>query len=82
MAGFEILTLADVVLSSVSELNSLVLTGGSTRWDSGSEETLVGGDVDLNGRVTCSSQQVSTYHQQGKGREGGGVKWSGTRDHD
>lgn len=53
-----VLTLSDVVLSSVSKLDSLVLTGGGTRWDSGSEETLVGGDVDLDGRVTCSSQQV------------------------
>lgn len=51
------LTLSDVGLPSVSELDSLVLTGGSTRWDSGSEETLVGGDVNLDGRVTCSSQQ-------------------------
>lgn len=80
------LTLADVVLASVSELDSLVLTGGGTGWDSGSEKTcrrkgkevskegkeergqldishgrccdgltLVGGDVDLDGRITCFS---------------------------
>jgi hypothetical protein len=59
-----VLTLSDVVLSSVSELDSLVLTGGSTRGDSGSEETLVSGDVDLDGRVTCSSQQVPLAHKQ------------------
>jgi hypothetical protein len=51
------LTLSNVGLASVSELNGLVLTGGSTRWDGGSEETLGGGDVNLDGRVTCSSQQ-------------------------
>ena len=52
-----LLTLSDVVLSSVSELDSLVLTSGSTGGDSGSVETLGGGDLDLDGRVTCSSQQ-------------------------
>lgn len=62
------LTLSDVVLSSVSELDSLVLTSGSTGWDSGSVETLGGGDLDLDGRVTCSSQQVFSVHQQREGK--------------
>jgi hypothetical protein len=62
------LTLSNVVLSSVSELDSLVLTGGSTRWDSGSVETLGGGDLDLDGRVTCSSQQVFSVQQQREGK--------------
>jgi hypothetical protein len=70
------LTLSDVVLSSVSELDSLVLTSGSTGWDSGSVETLGGGDLDLDGRVTCSSQQVYSTHQS-KGREGGGMSGAG-----
>jgi hypothetical protein len=66
-----LLTLSDVVLSSVSELNGLVLTGGSTRGDSGSEETLVGGDVDLDGRVTCAGKLLSQGGiNKGKGREG------------
>jgi hypothetical protein len=65
------LTLSDVVLSSVSELDSLVLTGGSTGWDSGSVKTLGGGDLDLDGRVTCSSQQVYSTHQLKEGK----VEW-------
>ena len=69
------LTLSDVVLSSVSELDSLVLTGGSTGWDGGSVETLGGGDLDLDGRVTCSSQQVlSTLERI---RVGGGMSRAG-----
>jgi hypothetical protein len=63
-----VLTLSNVVLSSVSELDSLVLTGGSTGWDSGSVETLGGGDLDLDGRVTCSSQQVYSTHQLKEGK--------------
>jgi hypothetical protein len=62
------LTLSDVVLSSVSELDSLVLTGGSTGWDSGSVKTLGGSDLDLDGRVTCSSQQVYSTHQLKEGK--------------
>jgi len=62
------LTLSDVVLSSVSKLDSLVLTGGSTGWDSGSVETLGGGDLDLDGRVTCSSQQVFPTFQRKEGK--------------
>jgi hypothetical protein len=49
-----------------------VLTGGSTRWDSGSEKTLVGGDVDLDGRVTCVGKHWLglwvIQGEEGKGR--------------
>ena len=68
-------TLSDVVLSSVSELDSLVLTGGSTGWDGGSVETLGGGDLDLDSRVTCSSQQVLSTHE--RIRVGGGMSGAG-----
>jgi len=70
-----LLTLSDVVLSSVSELDSLVLTSGSTGGDSGSVETLGGGDLDLDGRVTCSSQQVLSSHE--RIRVGGGMSGAG-----
>ncbi|KAI3494687.1 hypothetical protein L1887_40503 [Cichorium endivia] len=40
------------VLVAVAELDSLVDTGRSTGGDGGAEETLLGGDVDLDGGVT------------------------------
>ena len=68
-------TLSDVVLSSVSELDSLVLTSGSTGGNSGPVETLGGGDLDLDSRVTCSSQQVLSTHE--RIRVGGGMSGAG-----
>jgi hypothetical protein len=50
-----------------------VLTGGSTRGDGRSEKTLLGGDVDLDGRVTCVGKHwFACGYCKGKERKGKG----------
>lgn len=64
------LTLSKVVGSFVSELDGLVLAGGSTRGDGRSEETLLGGDVDLDGRVTYAGKHLfACGYYKGKERK-------------
>jgi hypothetical protein len=53
-------TLAHVVLATVAKLEGLELTGGSARGDAGSVNTNVGGDLDLNSRVTARIEDLTS----------------------